>query len=653
MLFKNSVRKAPGVRSAVAGAVVVLAGGAAGWAQAQQTLEPVVVTATRVPQPLRTSPVGATVITADEIQNSGVSDANEAIRKLGGVASKTDLNNGREDSLDLRGYGDAAGSNLVVLVDGIRLSENEMVSARLSSIPLDLIERIEIIRGGSSVLWGEGASAGVINVILKKTVGKSSSGRASLAIGSHDFYQTKASGLWAINDALSLDGAVDRRHTEGYRRNGQSGQDVISLGGQWQQDGWLLRARVQHDEQVNRLPGGMTLAQFNADPRQTFSPNDHGYLTETRYAFHVEKAWGPWLAQIDLGQRERESTYDQYGSAKPSQVQQTQVSPRLVGQWSWGSAKMMTTLGHESQRWTFSKIHSFGLETGEQDNSAWFVHQDVALATGTRLSFGARQERVNKRGDHPPGGYPPAVSYQRRDNVNASELGINQTLSNGWDVYGRLASSYRLANIDENRLTPLAGPLRPQRNQDREVGIKWAQSGHRATVRAFRQSTKDEIAYDSNLGANANIDPALRQGVEFEGHWQISTKFGVTAMLQELSAKYRSGPYQGKQMVLVSPRTASLRGSYQFNDQHSLNVGIQYLGSMFTQDNPSNQCGRKIPESALLDARYAWEDKGWTVALSGTNLTDQTGYNYDYSCVGGFLYPFAGRELRLTVSRQF
>ena len=170
MFFLISVPQAPGVRSAVAVACGVWFGSVAAQTatptDAGATLEPVVVSASRLPELLRSAPIGATVITAEQIQRSGVIDANEAVRKLGGVPARTDLQGGRDPRLDLRGFGDTTDQNLVVLVDGIRISENEQATARLSSIPLDRIDRIEVIRGGASVLWGEGASAGVINVIL-------------------------------------------------------------------------------------------------------------------------------------------------------------------------------------------------------------------------------------------------------------------------------------------------------------------------------------------------------------------------------------------------------------------------------------------------------------------------------------------------------
>src|SRR5690606_11050780 len=163
MFFLSKVPVAPGMRTRAAMAcglaVLVVAqgqaraadGDASAAAASESSLGPVVVSASRMPQLLQTAPIGASIITAEQMARAGVADANEAVRKLGGVAAKSDLNNGREHSLDLRGFGATADQNLVVLVDGVRLSENELAPARLSAIPLDLIERIGLACGGNSV----------------------------------------------------------------------------------------------------------------------------------------------------------------------------------------------------------------------------------------------------------------------------------------------------------------------------------------------------------------------------------------------------------------------------------------------------------------------------------------------------------------------
>ncbi len=91
--------------------------------------------------------------------------------------------------LDLRGFGTNSSQNLVILVDGVRMNENELAGAVLSSIPVDTVERIEITRGGSSVLYGEGATGGVINIFTRRGTEQGYHGSLALEggqFGQHD-----------------------------------------------------------------------------------------------------------------------------------------------------------------------------------------------------------------------------------------------------------------------------------------------------------------------------------------------------------------------------------------------------------------------------------------------------------------------------------
>src|SRR5690606_36128030 len=96
-------------------------------------------------------------------------------------------------SLDLRGFGSSSDQNMVVLVDGVRLSENELTPALLSSIPVESVERIEIVRGGSSVLYGEGATGGTIQIITKRAKAGKLRGTAVAEAGSYGHREVRAS----------------------------------------------------------------------------------------------------------------------------------------------------------------------------------------------------------------------------------------------------------------------------------------------------------------------------------------------------------------------------------------------------------------------------------------------------------------------------
>jgi iron complex outermembrane receptor protein len=661
MSFLSSVPLAPGVRSAVA----VACGVCFGFAVAQPaasvggdtTLEPVVVSSSRMPELLRSAPIGATVITAEQIQRSGVVDANEAVRKLGGVPGRSDLQGGRDLRLDLRGFGDTADQNLVVLVDGIRISENEQAGARLSSIPLDRIDRIEIVRGGASVLWGEGASAGVINVILKDGARSDGAGRVMAAVESHDGHELLASGERSFG-AVTVDGNVRRVRSDGYRENSRLRQDVGSLGVQWREGPWRAGWRVQHEDQAAGLPGYLSADDARRDPRRSDMPNDYSNLGETRHQVQLGWSSRAWSWQVDAGQRSRDVAYQYVGPGSTetqSTSRQSQVAPRVSWHDQVQGADLRLTGGLDWQEWRFDKLSVDGLETGGQHNLARYVHADAGLASGTRLSMGWRSESVSKRGNTPGNLWTSAVQYTRDDDLHAGELGVSQALTKQWSVYVRGSTSYRLANVDENRVTPGQQALKPQRNRDREIGVKWGQGAESATVRYFVQQTRDEIIYVVPLAANANIDPTRRRGVEAEARAQVLPGVNLIASVQQLTARYTEGVNAGKSMIHVSPRSATLRASWRVNDHHSIEVGAQYLSSARYGGDEANACSIRVPASTLIDARYAWKQSDWTVAVSGQNLTDRQGWNYGYSSACGMpsVYPYAGRSWRLSASRAF
>lgn len=112
---------------------------------AEAMTDEIMVTASRFPDAGLSAPIGARIITARQIADSGASNIAEALNRLGGVHIRQDLFGGTNPGLDLRGFGVTGDQNTLVLVDGVRLSENELLAARLSGIALNSVERIEIL----------------------------------------------------------------------------------------------------------------------------------------------------------------------------------------------------------------------------------------------------------------------------------------------------------------------------------------------------------------------------------------------------------------------------------------------------------------------------------------------------------------------------
>jgi iron complex outermembrane receptor protein len=124
------------------------------------TLEEVVVTATRDTQEIRKIPANVTVITKDEIEQSNSKTVVDLLRNEADVVVRDFYGNGKTASVDIRGFGETGTLNTLVLIDGRRVNEIDLSGVDWSQISLDQVERIEIVRGSGTVLYGDNAIEG-------------------------------------------------------------------------------------------------------------------------------------------------------------------------------------------------------------------------------------------------------------------------------------------------------------------------------------------------------------------------------------------------------------------------------------------------------------------------------------------------------------
>ncbi len=623
-------------------------------ANASDTPE-IIVTASRSEQVLQTAPVGATIITRAQIESAGVVDANEAIRKIGGVAARSDLNGGREYVLDLRGFGSTANENTVVLIDGIRVSENEQTAARLSGVSASSIERIEILRGGAGVMWGEGATSGVINIILRKNAKAGTSGAVSAAVES--FIGREGSAHLSIGDEKNSY-ELDARSlsNNGYRHNSRFTHDTASLGFNRLDGNLTTRVRLHHDSAMNRWPGAVNFTVFANNPKQTNNPNDWGANQDTKLSGGIDYKMGAWIASVDAGLKKRNVNAFSGGAQGNTTTDSTQLSPKLTYKGMVGATALNATIGLDVNLWKYKNDRAFSNagfvfvnRDGNQSNRAFFAMSDWLIGSQTRLVAGYRTETIAKSAVDT--GF--AANYSVNNKVQANELALNRTLSHGLDVYGRLAKSYRVANIDDYTGTNPAIALRPQISNDKELGVKYRTGGTHVTARYFLQNTTDEIMLNQTTFQNINIDPTKRSGIELQGSMDVNRAVIVSGTLQTMKAVFEGGSNAGKHIPLVNEQAVTARGAYKIDAKQSVELAARLLGTSYFSDDPSNTCGKKIPSSRLYDAQYRWRDKGFEFSLAAINLTNQSTYNFAFSCAAGSLYPEPGRTLRASLKYNF
>ncbi|SNS71245.1 iron complex outermembrane recepter protein [Noviherbaspirillum humi] len=635
-------------------------------AQAQtaegQSLPPVTVTASRFPSDPAAAPIGATVITAEDIRAAGINNVNEAIRKLGGVFGRQSTTGTQDYSLDLRGFGGSSDQNLVILVDGIRLSENELSNALTSSVPVELVERIEIVRGGSSVLYGEGATGGTIQIITKRGPRQGTRGTVVAEVGNfgHRELRGYAAKGW---DGFSIDASIGTLQTDNYRDNNRLKQGNFSGGMQWSFDQGRAGLRVDSLRQDSRFAGSLTLAQFLANPRQTTSPGDFGSNDVDRFTFFAERRIGSVDLAAELSRREKtnrgnfESGFGTFVSRADSRY--TQFSPRLRQTSNFGAISNEVVTGLDFGRWSRRTDSSFGgfpssAADASQRSAAFYVRDEIRTG-GLRVAAGVRAEKFSKDFSDPLSF--SNTGYQRDHRLNAWDLQASYRVMPRFDVFGKAGRSYRVANVDENALTPVLNQaLEPQTSRDLEIGATLGDAAGKATVRAFRHRLNNEIFFDPTIGfggANVNLDPTRREGVELEASTRIGKAYALKAVLQHVSAKFTDGPNAGREVVLVPRNTALLRMSWMPGNGHSADVGVQWVDSQRYGGDFGNTCSARIPSFATVDGRYALRRGPWEFALVGTNLANRDYFSNAFGACRSGIYPENGRQLKLSARYDF
>ncbi|HWI80453.1 TonB-dependent receptor [Ramlibacter sp.] len=612
-------------------------------AQTPVTLPGIVVSAPRFDELAAPLPFGVSVIGADQIRASGATTVNEALMRLLGVVGRQDFYGGGEYSLDLRGFGAAADTNQVVIVDGVRVSEADLGGTRVAGIPIESVERIEVLRGSGAVLYGEGATGGVIVITTRSGAGteRRSGGSVYAGAGSRGLRDLRASATLATG-SFALDATAQRRDSDNHRDNFRSAADAASVAGQWSGERGRIGLRLARDDLDTGLPGALSAAQYAANPRQTTTPNDHASIRNSRASVFGETSAGGWQLAADVGTRRKELRSINTGFPFDYDTDADTLSLRARHEGKLAGVANILVVGTDHGRWSRDVLGAFG-SSASQTSHAWYAKDDVTLAGGSRLSAGARTERIAKDASNAASGLS--------GRLNAWELGASTPLAPGLTLYGRVGRSFRLASVDEFSFAAPGRGLRPQTSRDTELGARWRYASGQAEVRGYRSALANEIGFDPNApgpfgfpGSNVNFDPTRRQGLELDASHALTRTVAlrVNAALRE--AKFRAGPYAGRAVPLVPRESLAVRADWAPAAAHRLGGGVNWVGEQ--HPDFANAC--RIPAYTTADLRYAYQWQRVELSLAVANLFDRRYYTQAFACAGGgatSIYPEPGRAV--------
>lgn len=633
----------------------------AALAQSGFNHDAVVITATRFQDSRRDLPVGVTVITADDISQAAAANLPEILAQFGLVHIRDNAGTPNQQ-VDLRGFGITGDQNAVILVDGLRVSESELVPAQLSAVPLESIERIEIVRGSGAVQYGGGASGGAINIITRRREPGTKRGYLLGRAGGYGTTEARA-GYADMGDTLGFSLDVSKENTDGYRRNNRFRQTNVAGTIEARPDGGRAYLRFALGEQNLQLPGALTEAQIAADPRQTSSPGNDSDRRDGTVTLGGSFGAGRHELAADFSYRDKHAT----ALFLPAFFVDTRAdlksfAPRAKLRFDAFGREHDVTLGLDWEQWDYGSrsaaspatlVTPFSRRIGEQTSQALYAQANLWAAERTRFVMGGRTQRTRERLAEQ---VFPTDDRRAEHSLDAYEVAVRQGLGAGWSAYAKSGTSFRVANFDENAcfFPPCAATLlEPQEARAGEVGLEYERAGRRARVAMYDMRLEDEIYFSPLLGANVNLPPTKRRGIEFEGAWRAMRSLELRASLALLEAKFRA---TGKDVPLVPVSIATAGVHWSFAARSRLNVNLRHVGRQRYDNDEANTFARRQPAYGLVDAKLEHKIGRFELGLEVRNLFDEDYYSYgavNFLGTGFSAYPAPGRATYASLAYRF
>jgi len=617
------------------------------------------------------APPSATLITRKDIENSGYTSVSEILQKLAFVNTRPGLVSKRDATFDLRGFGGSdAYTNVAVIVDGIRYSEKELATPRVSGIPVRSIESIEVIRGGASVAYGDGASGGVIRITTSKPKnGSPLSGHASMSAGSYGALDTTL-GLSSSSNGFGLVLDAMESSTDGYReRSGEdSGSAAATLS--WSGDHLYTGVRLGTESSDARLAGALSPTEFKQNPRQAVpTPTNRGdfslfkrdFVTAFLQTQGLDRDYG-----LEVSQRDQKRSFKDGNPTGQREVSQQQFSGFVSDSFDFMNTAHRWTFGLSSERAELDARSQFSFGNfaakGTQGSYAAYFTDDIAISDSLRVNTGYRVERFYQyRFDMGP--FAPTEQSTRRDfNLEAFELGFAKVMSADYTLFSKYNKGYRVPNVDENdpaSRPPTGSFLNPALSKELEAGVRRRSGQQEQVLRVFKIMLDDEIA---NINfSNINLDKTQRLGVELEHSAPLNEKWSLRAAYTYTDSEFRSGNLKDTRVPLVPAHRGLVALAHDLTDKAQAELLLQAQSDQRLGGDVGGPVEQgHVPGYAVADFNFRYQLDRIQFILSINNLFDR-----DYFSQGFFnafpapgrdsvgIYPDQGRNVRATVQFDF
>jgi len=578
-------------------------------AYADTPMNLLIVTPTRMSQPLDQTIADTTVLTEQDIRKSGAPDVPTLLRSLPGVEVVQSGGLGSQSSIFMRGTNS---DQVLVLIDGVRVNSATLGTTALEHIMLDDVERIEVVRGNVSSLYGSEAIGGVIQIFTKQGHGAPVF-NASAGVGSHDT-QRLAAGFSGEENGTSFSVNAGRVKTDGV----SAMNPLLVPNANPNNNGYdnnTLDAQVKHAFNADHA---LTATLFSTRGNISYDdayglPTDLNNLVENIDKFSLasdDQLSQMWHSMVRLAQGTDDS--HSYTNGVQNSRFQTQNN-----QFTWQNNLKIA----EGQQLSLAAEH-----LGQEVTSTTLFSQTSrnvnSLMGDYTGQYGAQQVQLNLRQDN----------YSDFGTANTGLLGYGLSFADRWRATVTVSNAFKAPTFDD-MYWPLqygyqGNPnLKPERSRNQEIGLHYAANDQRVDAVYFDNRISDLININATYSSMINIDQAQITGQELS----YAGDFGTNHLNANATFQNPRDTATGLVLQHRAKVFASLAASHDFR---ALNLGAEVHYSGVRQDtNPTTYAPVTLPSYELLNltARYNIDKhlnlSGRLDNLFNRNYSEAYGYN--------------------------
>ncbi len=594
-------------------------------------LKEVVVSATLTEQDSRTAPASVTVISREELETRNASDLLEAVRGAPGITLSPRQVGGRK-TIALRGL---EGKHTLTLIDGRRISPSDDVVGhsdyQYGWLPMSAVERIEIIRGPMSTLYGSEALGGVINLITRQPKDR---WIGSVSATGSDVKGNEGGG--GYNTSIFASGPVGERLM--LRVTGEKSRS----------DAIAKKEDRRYSEIEGRESSGAGVgATFMLTQQQSLEANwnevkeqrfydDVSSNKKYRNTYDIERSQGSltwkgkftdWKTQVRVYQSEidiKNSRTNGVSATRPQNLQDRVLD-------GFGTIKLgshMLTVGGEFREET---LRNNGLKNGKDDatHKALFIQDEVALGQNLTLTGGVRVD-----------------NHEIFGTETSPRVYLVWEASPEWVIKGGYGHAFKAPTLKqispsyvgaEGPHTFLGnGNIKPEKSDSFEIAADWRKGPLGAWATLFNTEVEDLITYKL-LSINGirrtylydNVDKARIRGAEGGFSWDFAKAWSWNNSLTLLNTKDKT---TGKKLEDRPDRSLSSRLDWKGGDGWSARAGLEYIGKQ-------TSAGLNLPNYTLWNTSVGKQlGKGFSLRIGINNLTDvrlaEKSPNFGYAEMG-------------------